>query len=308
MPLNCKVSYAPVALFVYNRPIHTRQTVEALLTNADASKSALYVFSDASRNSSSIKAVTEVRSYIRSITGFKSITIIERENNFGLSNSIIDGVTKLCEEFGRAIVVEDDLQLSPSFLTFMNRALDRYECEEKVFQISGYQFDAPELSELSTAFFLPFTVSWGWATWKRAWDNFDPLASGWDALSRDKALRNRFNLDGAYDYASMLIRQMSGKSDSWAIRWYWSVFRMNGLILFPPVSLVINRGLDGSGSHGRGILREFSGTLSMYSLNFIDLPETIYLSHTLFLSVKKNLTTKNGGRVGFIIDCIRRLF
>ena len=299
--------FAPIVIFAYRRPEHLRNTLTSLMGCEGFDESPVIVYCDGARNDDELASVMATREVAQSILGNRAEYRFS-DANLGLASSVISGVNETLQKYGRIIVVEDDLQLSPSFLTFMNRALDRYECEEKVFQISGYQFDAPELSELSTAFFLPFTVSWGWATWKRAWDNFDPLASGWDALSRDKALRNRFNLDGAYDYASMLIRQMSGKSDSWAIRWYWSVFRMNGLILFPPVSLVINRGLDGSGSHGRGILREFSGTLSMYSLNFIDLPETIYLSHTLFLSVKKNLTTKNGGRVGFIIDCIRRLF
>ncbi len=124
---------APVALFVYNRPDHTRQTIEALLANPLANQTPLHVFSDAPRNESASLAVAEVRSYIRSIAGFKSVTIIERETNFGLARSIIDGVTALSEECGRVIVMEDDLITSPHFLSYMNDALTHYENEDLKF-------------------------------------------------------------------------------------------------------------------------------------------------------------------------------
>ena len=96
------------------------------------------------------------------------------DENLGLDPSVIAGVSDTLDKFGRAIVVEDDLELNSAFLTYMNHALDHYAYDERVFQISGYMFDVPELSATHSALFLPFTVSWGWATWKRAWDQFDP--------------------------------------------------------------------------------------------------------------------------------------
>jgi hypothetical protein len=240
------VTRAPIALFVYNRPGHTRLTVEALLANTVATQTPLHVFSDAPRNESASLAVAEVRSYIRSIAGFKSVTIIERNTNFGLARSIIDGVTRLCQEYGRVIVVEDDLVTSPYFLEYMNSALDKYEEEEKVMQIAGYMFPG-KIDAIEDALFLPFISSWGWATWKRAWEYFDPNSQGYDALSNDDALRDRFNLAGHYDYFKMLQAQRLGKSDSWAIRWYLSVFLRNGLALYPRITLVRNMGFDGSG-------------------------------------------------------------
>jgi hypothetical protein len=199
--------------------------------------------------------------------------------------------------------------LHPYFLTFMNRALERYESETDVYQVSGYMVDVPELADTRSALFLPFTVSWGWATWKRAWDRFDPLAAGWETLRTDKDLRRRFNLDGAYDYATMLERQMAGQLDSWAIRWYWSVFKAQGLVLFPPVSLVRNRGFDGSGTHGRGWLRRFRFANSTEALPSFDvvLPnETAVSEH--YAVVKHALWKQNGGKVGQLIDVLKRLF
>ena len=237
---------APVALFVYNRPDHTRQTVEALEANTLAGETPLHVFSDAPKNAAASQAVGEVRGYIRTISGFKSVTIVERETNFGLARSIIDGVTSLCAEHGRVIVVEDDLVTSPHFLTYMNDGLTRYEYEDRVMQIAGYMFPV-SLKVDEDALFLPFTSSWGWATWERAWRNFDASGSGHRRLVEDQILRQAFDLNGKYGYFQMLESQLRGETDSWAIRWYLSVFLMNGLTMYPKKTLVRNCGFDGSG-------------------------------------------------------------
>jgi GT2 family glycosyltransferase len=240
---------APIALFVYNRPLHTRQTVEALRKNELASESDLVIFSDGPKRPEAAAAVGEVREYIRTISGFRSVSIIERDRNWGLANSVIDGVTRLCTEYGRVIVLEDDLIVARYFLEYMNTALERYQHDEKVMQVSGYMF--PINAAVQTdAIFLPITTSWGWATWQRAWQYFDPLATGHAALEGDVDMRHKFNLDGGYDYFGMLKQQLQGKIDSWAIRWYLSVWMRGGLTLFPRETLVENIGLDGSGTHG----------------------------------------------------------
>jgi hypothetical protein len=184
--------------------------------------------------------------YIRIIAGFKSVTIIERDTNYGLARSIIDGVTSLCEQYGRVIVLEDDLITSPHFLTFMNDGLTRYKAEDRVMQIAGYMFPI-NLDLEEDALFLPFTSSWGWATWERAWRCFDAMGAGYQRLLEDQSLRRAFDLNGKYGYFRMLESQLSGETDSWAIRWYLSVFLMGGLILYPKKTLVSNMGFDGSG-------------------------------------------------------------
>ncbi len=239
---------APIALFVYNRPVHTRRTVEALLKNEPAAESDVFVFSDAAKRPEVGESVRRVREYIRTITGFKSITIVERDRNWGLANSIIDGVTSVVNQYGRVIVLEDDLVTSTYFLEYMNTALERYQAEDRVMQVSGHVFPIRVHGE-TDAVFLPMTTSWGWATWGRAWKHFDPKSTGYAQLKGDVKLRKRFNLDGAYDYFSMLEAQLAGRVDSWAVRWYLSVFMRGGLTLFPVKSLVENFGFDGSGTH-----------------------------------------------------------
>lgn len=238
---------APVVLFVYDRPWHTRWTVEALQKNELARETDLYLFSDAPKDSKSVLAVEEVRDYVGRIGGFKSVHLALREENLGLANSIIDGVTKVCGEYGRVIVLEDDLVTSPYFLRFMNDALDLYEHNEKVVSIHGYMY--PVSHALPETFFLRQADCWGWATWRRGWALFEPDGAKLLAeLSRQKLMR-QFDLDGAVPYTKMLTDQIAGKNNSWAIRWQAAAFLANHLTLFPRASLVQNIGFDASGTH-----------------------------------------------------------
>ncbi len=239
---------SPIVLFVYNRPFHTQQTILALKQNELADFSDLIIYSDGPKNEKSVQKVQEVREYIKAATGFKSILIHKSEKNNGLANSIIKGITKTLDTYGKAIVLEDDLITSRYFLMYMNEALLRYENEEKVMQVSGFSF-SNGISFENDSFFLSFVTSWGWATWKRAWEHLDPDTKGYELLKHDKKLRYRFNLKGAYDYFNLLELYKMGKIDSWAIRWYLSVFLHNGLTLYPKKTMVVNIGFDGSGTN-----------------------------------------------------------
>jgi hypothetical protein len=191
-----------------------------------------------------------VREVLREPWNFGSIRIVERETNLGLAHSVIAGTTELANAYGRVIVLEDDLLTSPWFLEYMNRSLRLYADEPRVMQIAGYQFPMALPPGVPKFFFLPFISSWGWATWKRAWDHFDANATGWQQLRTDITLRDRFNIDASYPYAQMLESQMLGQSvDSWAIRWWWSVFRQNGIVLYSRTSLVSNKGFGELATH-----------------------------------------------------------
>jgi len=240
---------SPIALFVYKRLEHTQHTIEALKKNKLANNSTLYIFADASKKEQDKKVANQVRKYIEKISGFKKIEIIKREKNYGLSKNIISGVNNIINIYNKIIVLEDDLITSPYFLSYINEALELYKDENKVMQISGHMFQVEIKNEKYDAMFLPFITSWGWGSWKRAWNIFDPTMKGFRLLKENKTLRKKFNLYGAYDYFNLLKLQQQGKIDSWAIRWYLSVFLKNGLTLFPKKTLIYNTGFDGSGVH-----------------------------------------------------------
>jgi len=238
---------SPIILFAYNRPWHTRQTVEALLKNRLAEASDLFIFSDAPKDEADKINVDEVKKYLKSIKGFKSLKIIERQRNYGLVKSIITGVTEIINIYGKAIVVEDDLITSPYFLEYMNDALNFYNNNESVISISAYIY--PVKARLPETLFLKGADCWGWATWKRGWDLFEN--DGQKLLNEitNKKLGKEFDYDNSYPFTEMLKDQIAGKVDSWAIKWQASAFVKNKLTLYPGKPLVKNIGFDNSGTH-----------------------------------------------------------
>lgn len=243
---------APIVLFVYNRPDHTKRVVDALLRNKLSSESILYIFADGPKVNATkehINKILELRSYLHTIKGFKEVVIEESDVNKGLSNSEIYGVSKVVKKHGKVIVLEDDLETSSQFLKYMNESLDLYENDEKVVCISGFSFikNAP-IKE--TSYFIVGCECCGWGTWKRGWDTF-PLDTKplYKEILRNKRLEKHFNYDYSYDFNGMLKQQIDGKIDSWAIRWRASVFVKELLCLHPTKSLIHNIGFDSEGTH-----------------------------------------------------------
>lgn len=243
-------TYAPILLFVYNRPEHVRRNIQALLKNELAAESELFIYSDAAKDETSQAAVKEVRAFIRSIQGFKKITITERAENWGLARSIIDGVTTQINRYGRVIVLEDDLVVAPHFLQFMNDALETYRDEERVGHIQACDFTHDP--SLPDTFLIKWTGSWGWGTWDRAWKHFNADGKALLTELESRKLTYTFDFNGKYGYTRMLRRQIEGKNNSWAIRWNASLFLKGILSLNVGKSLVQNEGFDGSGTNCGG--------------------------------------------------------
>lgn len=241
------MKYAPIALFVYERLWHTQQTVASLQKAHLAAQSELYIYCDAAKENVSNTNITAVRKWVKQISGFKKVHIIQREDNYGLAKSIIEGVTELVNCFQKVIVVEDDLLVSPYFLKYMNDGLNLYEQDFNVASIHGYAFPIKE--PMPETYFMKGTDCWGWGTWKRAWDKFEPDGNKLLGLLQQKNLIKEFDYNHTQPYTQMLKDQILGKNNSWAIRWHASAFVHNMLTLFPGKSLVRNIGMDNSGQH-----------------------------------------------------------
>ncbi len=243
------ITLAPVVLFVYNRPEHTKKTVMSLLKNEQAFQSDLYVFSDGARAKTDEENVRLTREYIKTIKGFNQVFITERDTNIGLANSVIAGVSEIINRFERAIVVEDDLEVSRNFLRFMNHCLEFYENNKKVFSISGYcaPIEIPDHYKQDVFSFRRIN-SWGWATWSNRWNEVDWQVGDFDNFIYNKKLVNDYN-KGGEDCAVVLLWQQQNKIDSWAIRFNYACFRQGGINIYPVLSKVKNIGADGSGQH-----------------------------------------------------------
>ena len=296
--------YAPVVLFVYNRPDHTLKTMMALKENFLASESDLFIFSDAPKHSDAESQVREVRKIIDSFNGFKSITIIKREINFGLVRSISEGVTDIINRFGKIIVIEDDLLTHKQFLEFMNKALDVYQKTSNVYEITGYSYLASKnsISE-NTAYFLTISSTWGWATWADRWKIFSNGLTGVEVLQIDKKLRYKFNYNNSYNYTKLIRDSNAGTVKSWGIVWYWNIFKNMGLTLYPPETLIDQIGFDGSGENSKNYL-SLPGRIVQkeYLFDFPEAPSevTVYRSKiTRILRLRK---------IMIVINVFRHLF
>lgn len=269
---------APIILFTYNRPEHTKKTVEALRSNAIASDSSLFIFSDGYKNENDKKAVVEVRNYIPTISGFKDVKITLRDKNLGLADSVISGVTEVIEKFGKAIVLEDDIVTSPYFLKFMNEALDFYEKDKRIYSISGYNFPIkiPE-SYRHQVYISPRPSSWGWATWQDRWRKVEWKPENIFDVYNKKALRNLMDKAGK-DLAPMLLKSIEEKISSWAVKWAFTHLINESYCLYPIKSLVKNIGADATGTNFKNKVTKFN----------VDIDNTFFIqsltSELIFLS------------------------
>lgn len=246
MPRSADRAFAPIALFVYRRPRQTLRLLESLASNPEAARSDLWVFCEGPKSEAERNAVDEVRRIVKSRPWAKTITVIEHAQNLGCSNSMIAGINAVLEKHDRVVVIEDDLLLSPHFLSYMNEGLTRYEDIERVMQVCGYMFPI-DLPTSEHVVLLPYVSSWGWATWRRAWSKMDPDMSSLSWLDRWRWRRFRFDLYGAYPFRKMIDQLKNGEIDTWDIQWYLSFFRNNGLAAYPAKSLVVNDGfVDGT--------------------------------------------------------------
>ena len=280
------MQYAPIALFTYNRADHTRQAVESLLKNEETKYSDLFIFSDGAKNEKAVEGVKKNREYIRSFkndndtltlryadatitSSFRSVTIIEREKNWGLANSLIAGITEIVKKYGRVIVVEDDLILSPYFLKFMNESLEKYKDEEKVSSIAA--FLNPVEGDVPETFFLRYFACWGWATWKRGWDIL--INDDRELLRRLRWKKNDLNIGGTGPFYGILYCDKIGLNDSWAVRFYASQFLAGKLQLFPGRTLAVQTGTDGSGTHSASEDSKYDGMqVSQVPIELNDIP------------------------------------
>ena len=251
---------APVCLFTYNRLEETKKTVSALQRNNLAYKSELFIFSDGWKSEVGREKIHNIRAFLKTIRGFKKVTIFESPVNRGLAESIINGVTQIIDIYGRVIVLEDDLLTSPNFLDFMNQSLIEYENKNEIISISGHTLDFRIPKEYkSDVYFFGRAGSWGWATWKNKWDLIDWEIKDWNNFSKNKKLINEFKLNGN-DLFSMLKDFLEKKNNSWAIRFCYNQFRLGKLTVYPCISKVDNIGFSDEATNCTGYNR--------YKINF----------------------------------------
>lgn len=284
-------NYAPICLFTYNRLEETKKTVKALQDNFLAKESDLYIYSDGPKNDSDLDKLLQVRSFLKSIEGFKSIVLIKSETNKGLANSIISGVSEVIKIHKKVIVLEDDLITSPNFLNFMNQSVLYYVNDPKVFSISGYTMNLKGLDALDEDFYFGCRASsWGWATWRDRWESVDWKVSSYKTFISNKEAVQKFNIGGS-DMTSMLKSQMRGEIDSWAIRFCFQQYIDDLVCVFPKVSKVQSIGFSKEATHTVGATK-FITKLDTSNKTIFNFYPFIKYDSNLLIAFRKKFSIK----------------
>ncbi|WP_088653672.1 glycosyltransferase [Geofilum rhodophaeum] len=256
----------PVVIFCYNRPVHLKQTLTALLQNDGSCETIVFVFSDGPKTLEDHDKVRAVREVLSNVKGFKKFTVFEQEINKGLAASVIDGVSRVLREYPACIVLEDDLLTSTYFLRYMNEALLYYKEDARIFTVSGY---SPPLSlppdYTLPSFLFPRINAWGWGTWRDRWELVDWRVVDFFDFIGSKTQRRLLSQQGE-DLPVMLLKQQEGCLSSWAVRFNQSCFKSGRTNVYPRASLVANIGADGSGRHMKAS-RKFQSPMSSYYLS-----------------------------------------
>jgi len=283
---------APICLFTYKRLPELQSTVAALQKNSLATESDLFIFSDGGKDDVSWVKVEEIRNYICTITGFKSIQLIMSPVNNGLANSIILGVTQVIEKYGKVIVIEDDLITKPTFLNFMNDCLFFYEDTENIQSINGYS-PFIKSNDSQDIYLHKRTFSWGWATWRKYWNMNIFNKQFIKEIALKETLKEFRNVCG-HDVTIMLNRALSGKNDSWYIFWTFDHFIHNRFAVYPKISFIENIGYSEESTHCQGIQTIKSSfslpTGNQYKLNIdVDLNPTTIRSFNKYFTYRYRL-------------------
>ena len=298
-------SRSPIILFTYLRIENLKNTIQYLANNYRANEYDLFIFSDGPKYQKDQILIDEIRKYLKTITGFKSVIITESKFNKGLASSVIYGVSEVLKNFDRAIVLEDDLIVSFNFLEFMNASLNHYKNTSEVISISGYSFSNIS-NENANAYLLNRSWSWGWATWRDRWEKIDWQATAYTEFSNNKKLQKQFSALGS-DVNLMLKRQMEGNLDSWLIRFVFNQFQVKGITVYPTISKVINNGWDEFASNNKGSGFRFKTDFDQSSnLNF-KFPETLEIKP----EVQKKFLIRNGiwaRTKNILIDFFKKYF
>ena len=278
---------SPIAVFLYNRPEHTKNILNSLVKCTNFIDSKIYIFIDGPKNKEdeeNVKKVNEISN--KFYKKFNNIRINANTTNIGLFNNLTNGVSKVLNSFNKIIVIEDDLVLDKNFIIYMNDSLVKFETNEKILQISGYSY--PINGQSDESYFLNLVSCWGWGTWKNRWINFlkfiedkKKILTLYKKIKSEGNLKYKFNINGSFNYFNFLKKQLYTDYNSWGILFYLFSFNENKLNMFPGYTYVSNNGFDGSGLHGSK------------SDVFNSKPEKIYKSYNINVDVKENLENLN---------------
>ena len=233
----------PILFLIFNRPDVTFKVFEQI---KKIKPKYLYVAADGPRagKANEEELCMATRAVVDKVDWDCELKTFFREENVGCARNVSSAISWFFEQEESGIILEDDCLPDVSFFHFCDTLLHRYQDHDRVMAISGYNVQLEIRRTSDTYFFAEIPLVWGWATWKKAWQQFQFNVPHIDDAVFDNAAKKPWKQD--------IENAFSGKTDSWAYRWIYAFLRNKYICIYPEHSLVNNIGVSDMATHTVG--------------------------------------------------------
>jgi len=253
----------PVAFHIFNRPQFSNQVFAAI---AQARPQKLLIIADGPRVGvpDDIKLCKQARAIVEQVDWDCQVLTHFSETNLGVRLCNAKGLDWVFSEVEEAIVLEDDCLPNASFFQFCQSMLEQYRHDQRIMSISGSNFLLDALSIPETYTFSRFFVFWGWASWQRAWRQYNLEMTHWPQYHQQQQLSAFFAQKGLSNWLTQLFDWAYENQLAWDLPWFYSCLFNHGLTIIPEVNLISNIGVEGTHAQqnqGLNHLPTFEATL-----------------------------------------------
>ena len=238
----------PVALFLFNRPNETRIVFKAI---AKIKPSTFFLIADGPRgeNLEDRQLCAEARSIVDQVDWPCKVYKLYSNKNQGCRNAIPNGLDWVFSYVEQCIILEDDCVPNESFFYYCEELLNLYKDNPRIMTIGGHRYDGPDEFNSASYFFSKYPNTWGWATWRRAWERFDLELTQWPTLKKTDWLQKILGNQLYESYWSRIFDQMVSGMDAWDYALVFSCWLHGGISIRSKVNLIENIGFGPEATH-----------------------------------------------------------
>lgn len=245
-----KFMKSPVLFLIFNRPETTIRVFEKIRA---ARPPKLYISADGPRSNrpGELERCEEARKIALGVDWPCEVKTLFRESNLGCKMGVASGIDWFFQNEEEGIILEDDVLPMPSFFTFCDEMLKRYRNDPTIGMITGSNLVSKKLKNDASFFVSHVPLIWGWATWRRAWQNYDVSMKNWPQWSRSDKITKCFQGDQLVTsyWRDALDRVYQNGMDTWDYQWLFACWQAGMYSIIPAQNLTDNLGYGAEATH-----------------------------------------------------------